>query len=863
MVNPTSPLDLSGVPDEERNQLEAFLGALVEELPVGWIASVQLEDPLTHTLEEIASTHRGFDTRFLALAPLPEGFTRPPDRWLLERMRLGQAAVIPLAGERYFGRVLLAADDDARPLDEHRAEALRTRCREASPQLERLRAHHEDAKFSARLRHMTEIELAERFTRASLGLLPTAKAVALLVLRAGDLTVLRVRRHDGTSLEEYIRQTLPFEGSHIAAIARGQGRDIGSRLISTGEGLERFSEGKLFAPLLETLGIHSVETMPLEPGGRLAGSLMLFYAPDEPPGEERVARRHLARALSAALDRIRPERRQASSLLYLQELLRTAEGGLMPTLQTVVEEFVRFLGADAGVLALIDSNTGNLLVSQPVGYGRKAVFPDVLPLDDALDTGTPRGGSISAQVVRTGKPYVAEDTQSSSFYMPIDNSIRSEIAVPLRLHGDTVGVAVASSHTPDFFRTEDAPRFQLFADQIAVAIDNAHLLDNLRQQRERRLLTRQRRTFGFHPSLHAEDVQYHFGNLVGNPDGAFGEVYRAIERVADRDNDTVLIIGETGSGKEMISHALHNVSQRRSHPLVATNFAALGGDPNLIQSELFGHEKGSFTGAVRRRLGCFEKAHRSTLLIDELGDIVPSVQVKLLRVLGRSSRREFSRLGGEEPVTCDVRVLAATNKDLQREVAEGRFREDLYYRLSSLVIRIPPLRRRPEDIPLLTRHFLARLADGEVRLGRSALQSLEDYHWPGNVRQLESVLLRALVMFGAPDELTAEDIRQALALEQGLLDFDTEVSALVCPDPAPVGWFWQEVWEPWKNRRLTGETVRGLLVRHLQETGGYYSRVAERLGVEKRDYQRFLDFLKHSNLKVDHRPYREGRSGRR
>ena len=443
--------------------------------------------------------------------------------------------------------------------------------------------------------------------------------------------------------------------------------------------------------------------------------------------------------------------------------------------------------------------------------------------------------------------------------MPVDPTIRSEIAVPLRLHGETVGVALASSRSSGFFLRDDILRFQAFADQVAVAVDNARLLDDLRRRRAQRLVGHQRRHYGFDPSVQAADVEYHFGNLVGDPRGAMREVFRTIERVAEREQDIVLILGETGTGKEMVAHALHAASPRAAKPLVATNFAALGGDPNLVESELFGHEKGAFTGAVRRRRGCFERAHDSTLLIDELGDILPSAQVKLLRVLARSSEREFQRLGGEDTVRADVRVLAATHRDLRAEVAAGRFREDLYYRLSALMVRIPPLRERPEDIPLLVKHFLPRLAPGvAVGVEKGVVEALQEYEFPGNVRQLESVLLRALVMYGGGDRLSAEDIRRALEVEESpSVTLSTDL-ALECPDPPPGDWFWEHVHEPWKQRRLPASTIRRLLERSLEETGGFYSRVAKRLGVAHQDYQRFLDFLKHAGLKVDHRPYRRG-----
>ncbi|MCG8458058.1 MAG: sigma 54-interacting transcriptional regulator, partial [Holophagales bacterium] len=850
---------------------EDFLQALQAWLPPGWQSCLQMEDPLTLTLQGVATSLEPRTADLLTLAPLPEAFSERPDPWLLRRLGFERCHVFPLAGERNFGRLLLVAEGAARRLDDHRAEQIRGLCAEAVAELERARAHREDEKLYSRLRKITETELAIRLSEAILGLLPGSLATAIFGAQGDQLSLLDLRLASGERQETLLYRRSSLVGSHLAALvptiadaAAGDDREVPALLSPRSFG--RFAEGKLLGPFSERVGARRLETLPLESGERLVGSAVIFYGDSEPPFDERRAVARLAGSLAVSLDRIRPERRQASSLLYLQELIRGTRGGLDSILRTVVEELVAYMAADAGCLALVDADSGTLLLTEQEGYGHDASLPQSLPLESppAEGAGTADSrlggelaGSILGHVVRTGEGFVASDTRFSAIYLAVDPGVRSEIAVPLRIRGEVVGVVLASSRTPDFFRADDLKRFRLFADQVAVAVDNARLLHVLRSSREQKTVHRQRWRFGFHPSVHAHGVEYHFGNLVGNPGGAMGRVYRTIERLAAREQDIVLILGETGSGKEMVAHALHNASPRRSRPLVATNFAALGGDPNLVQSELFGHEKGSFTGAVRRRKGAFEKAHGSTLLIDELGDIGPAVQVKLLRVLGRSSRRELQRLGGEETLHADVRVLCATNKDLREEIRLGRFREDLYYRLSALMVRVPPLRERLEDVPLLVRHFLPRLADGrEVRVGAGALRELQAYSFPGNVRQLESVLLRSLVMFGRAEELTGEDVRQALAVEDGGVGSLAAPVRLECPDPPPEGWFWREVQEPWKSRRLTADRVRDLLTRELELTGGFYSRVARRLGVADDDYQRFLDFLKHSGLKVDHRPYR-------
>ena len=231
--------------------------------------------------------------------------------------------------------------------------------------------------------------------------------------------------------------------------------------------------------------------------------------------------------------------------------------------------------------------------------------------------------------------------------------------------------------------------------------------------------------------------RYALHGLVGKSQ-AMQEVYAKIEQAADT-RTTVLITGESGTGKELVARALHYNSSRRDRPLIALNCAAIP-EP-LIESELFGHEKGAFTGADARRIGHFELAHGGSLFLDEITELNTTTQAKLLRVL---QHREFLRVGGAQPVKVDVRILAATNKNLTEMLRRGELREDIYYRINVVSIHLPPLRERPEDIPLLAQHFLARRADEEKRTPREfsqeAMEVLTKHHWPGNVRELENVV---------------------------------------------------------------------------------------------------------------------------
>jgi two-component system nitrogen regulation response regulator GlnG len=220
------------------------------------------------------------------------------------------------------------------------------------------------------------------------------------------------------------------------------------------------------------------------------------------------------------------------------------------------------------------------------------------------------------------------------------------------------------------------------------------------------------------------------------------EIYKTIGRIAGSDV-TVLLRGESGTGKELVARAIHHYSRRAGRPFVAVSCAAIPG--TLLESELFGHERGAFTDAKERKLGKFELAHGGTLFLDEVGDMPPELQTKLLRAL---QERSFERVGGQEPIRVDVRILAATNRDLEALIKEGKFREDLYYRLNVVELYLPPLRERRRDIPLLVDHFLATYADplGQRIVAPEALDRLVGYEWPGNVRELENVIQRAIVM---------------------------------------------------------------------------------------------------------------------
>jgi DNA-binding NtrC family response regulator len=308
------------------------------------------------------------------------------------------------------------------------------------------------------------------------------------------------------------------------------------------------------------------------------------------------------------------------------------------------------------------------------------------------------------------------------------------------------------------------------------------------------------------------DRKYGLESLIGTSPRMV-EIFETIKQVADS-RATVLIEGESGTGKEMVAKSIHALSPRRSKPFVAVHCAALS--PQLLESELFGHEKGAFTGAHERRIGRFEQADKGTIFLDEIGEIDASTQVKLLRVLGE---RTFERVGGNQQISVDVRLLAATNKNLGEMVKEGKFREDLFYRIHVVRIELPPLRERPEDIPLLAAAFLKEFSDENQKpglvLGAEAEQAIRNHTWPGNVRELRTAIEHAVVLCRGR-EITLRDLPASLShVGRGSKGMNVDTFDL--------------------------ETVeRSLIARALDKCGGNRTEAARLLGISRRTLHRKL-----------------------
>jgi two-component system nitrogen regulation response regulator GlnG len=324
--------------------------------------------------------------------------------------------------------------------------------------------------------------------------------------------------------------------------------------------------------------------------------------------------------------------------------------------------------------------------------------------------------------------------------------------------------------------------------------------------------------------------EYEPGAEIVGQSAAMQEIYKLIGRVAGS-NATALIQGESGSGKELIARALHAYSERWQGPFVAVNCSAIPGE--LLESEMFGHERGAFTGATERHIGKFEQAAGGTLFLDEIADMPMPLQSKLLRVL---QEREFSRVGGRELIPTDCRIIAATNRIIEREVAAARFREDLFFRLKVVVISVPALRERREDVPLLVDFFLDRINrqhNFDVKgVTTGALAKLAEYHWPGNVRELENVLIRAAAL--APNRLlTAEDIaigdRPREIMSDGSTSLDDVVAAKVRDYMRSLG----EATPRDLYAKVLEIVERPLIEAVLERTGGNQLRAAEILGINR------------------------------
>ncbi len=336
----------------------------------------------------------------------------------------------------------------------------------------------------------------------------------------------------------------------------------------------------------------------------------------------------------------------------------------------------------------------------------------------------------------------AEKTEAMNTDSLIAAHSRSLLCVPLIMHGRSLGVIYLDTDVPDVrFEEDHLQLVTAIAAIAAVAVQNARHIERLESENERLIAD--------------ANIQH---NMVGESE-PMQQVYQLIAKVAATDS-TVLISGESGTGKELAARAIHNNSRRATKAFVAVNCAALA--ESLLESELFGHEKGAFTGALNQRKGRLEFADGGTIFLDEIGELSTALQTKLLRVL---QEREFERVGGNKPIKVDIRVIAATNQDLNQAIADGRFRQDLFFRLNVVELKMPALRNRVDDIPMLANYFSAKYAEKcnrrVVGVSPEAQKLLQAYQWPGNVREIENAIERAVVM-GTTEYILSEDLPEAV-----------------------------------------------------------------------------------------------------
>jgi formate hydrogenlyase transcriptional activator len=405
---------------------------------------------------------------------------------------------------------------------------------------------------------------------------------------------------------------------------------------------------------------------------------------------------------------------------------------LSQVLQTLIAELRPMVNFDAAAVLVLEGEQARLHTVHVEAPGSWVKPPPEMRIDVSR---TPL--SILKE---TQQPYVCRDLEVQRRFPKDDDflkfGIRSYIVMPLMRHGTMIGAVNYLSLQKWDYTGDEIQLLQDVSEMVSIAVSNALAYEQITALKEQLQLENR--------LLQDEIVQRSIYEEIVGSSISLQKVITAIDKVAPTDA-TVLITGETGTGKELVAHAIHKRSSRASRALVKVNCAALPSE--LIASELFGHEKGAFTGALQQRIGRFEAASGGTIFLDEIGELNQEMQIALLRVL---QEREFERVGGSKTIQTDVRVITATNRDLAREVAEGRFRMDLYYRLNVFPVRVPSLRERSDDIPILVDYFAARLASRmgkRIRqIDRGTLDAMLRYSWPGNIRELQNVIERGVIL---------------------------------------------------------------------------------------------------------------------
>jgi formate hydrogenlyase transcriptional activator len=550
-------------------------------------------------------------------------------------------------------------------------------------------------------------------------------------------------------------QLVPMEGTPSEAVMQSQ-----QTLIITRAMLENST-----SPVARSVAAGGMESgciAPLISQGRTIGTIaMVSQRVEAFSKEDAELLTQIAGQIAVAVDnalnferaRVAEEQAKRQSA-YLELLLEINNAviaqrdlrGLMKTIAACLHKVTHY---DSMGLALYDPEINQLRVYSNELAINRAFIEEGQPI--------PLEGSISGLTFTTGQPHLLDRFDDERFYSNFSRQFRaagfkSGGAVPLIAHGRKLGTLGVATLRETHFSEAEVELLCQVANQIALAVENTLAFTEIETLKNK--LTEEK--------LYLEEeikTAYSFEEIIGSSP-ALTRILKQVETVAPTDS-TVLIQGETGTGKELIARAIHNLSQRRERMLFKLNCAAI--PTGLLESELFGHEKGAFTGAIAQRIGRFELAHKGTLFLDEVGDIPLELQPKLLRVL---QEQEFERLGSTRTQHVDVRVIAATNCDLEKMAADKQYRSDLYYRLNVFPLKLPPLRGRREDIPLLARFFAQKFAQRMHKrietITAEAMAALTAYHWPGNIRELEHFIERAVIRTpGAELEVSLAELKPA------------------------------------------------------------------------------------------------------
>src|SRR5467141_1163781 len=498
--------------------------------------------------------------------------------------------------------------------------------------------------------------------------------------------------------------------------------------------------------VLKKYGVHCLCTLPLTTAHSKVGTLTFgSKTPDVYTAEEVCFLSVVAEQIALAFDNaLLFDAAQASQ----QQLLKKSERvGLLleltnhvvsnldfrDLLRAVVASTRRVMGCDGVGICLPDTDNISLRI-----YAMDFPLKDESVHEESL---VPIDEDVAGTVFRTGKLWCGSIQEARRLGMKY--TLHAEVGtlciLPLVSRGRVLGTFGVVKYQDNAF-TGDIAFLSQIANQVAIAVENALAFGKIRELKEK--LSKEK--------LYLEDeirTEMNFAQIIGNST-SLRRVLKQVETVAPTDS-TVLIYGETGTGKELIARGIHDLSPRRSKPFVKLNCAAI--PTGLLESELFGHEKGAFTGAIAQRIGRFEVANGGTIFLDEIGEIPLELQTKLLRVL---QEREFERLGSSRTLRTDARLIAATNRDLEAMVGEQKFRSDLFFRLNVFPVRVPALRERQGDIPLLVRHFTQQFSRRMNRvietIPSAAMDALSRYHWPGNIRELQNVIERAVIISTGP-----------------------------------------------------------------------------------------------------------------